>query len=87
MTRPSSSWDSPSSASCTHDSDFGELAVVDARPIHGVLFLRPGDDPPDVVIAGLETLLQAEVGWNPPMIAAYGRGRLRVRRLRQSEPR
>lgn len=69
----------------THDSDFGKLAMVDGRPIHGVLFLRPGDDPPDVVIAGLGPLLLAEVDWSPPLIVVYGRGRLRIRRLPQRE--
>lgn len=64
----------------THDSDFGRLAILDGRPLHGVLYLRPGDDPPDVVIAGLGPLLTADVDWSAPMIAVYGRGRLRVRR-------
>lgn len=69
----------------THDSDFGKLAIVEGRPIHGVIFLRPGDDPPDVVTAGLGALLLADVDWKPPLIAVYGRGRLRVRRLPPSE--
>ncbi len=64
----------------THDSDFGKLAIAEGRPIHGVLFLRPGDDPPNVVIAGLGMLLAAEVDWSPPLVAVFGRGRLRVRR-------
>ena len=70
----------------THDSDFGKLAILESRPIHGVLFLRPGDDPPDVVIAGLGALLSAEVDWNPPLIAVYGRERLRIRRLSPEAP-
>jgi predicted nuclease of predicted toxin-antitoxin system len=64
----------------THDSDFGRLAIAEGRPIYGVLFLRPGDDPPDVVIVGLGALLAADVDWTPPLVAVFGRGRLRVRR-------
>jgi predicted nuclease of predicted toxin-antitoxin system len=64
----------------THDSDFGKLAITRHRPIHGVLYLRPGDDPPGVVISGLSDLLAAKIDWTPPLIAVLGHGRLRVRR-------
>lgn len=64
----------------THDSDFGRLVLHEGRPFHGVIFLRPGDDPPDVVIAGLPPLLDADVDWRPPVLAVYGAGRLRIRR-------
>ena len=47
----------------THDSDFGRMVLHEGRPFHGVIFLRPGDDPPDVVIAGLPRLLEANVDW------------------------
>jgi len=64
----------------THDSDFGRLTILEGRPLHGILFLRPGDDPPDIVIAGLGALAAAEVDWAPPLIAVYRNGRLRMRR-------
>jgi len=64
----------------THDADFGRLAVAEGRPYHGILQLRPGDDPPDVVIAGLRPLLRLSIDWTPPMIAVYRGGRLRIRR-------
>lgn len=64
----------------THDSDFGKLPIFEGRPLLGISFLRPGDDPPDVVIAGLAVLLNAEVDWAPPLVAVYGNGRLRMRR-------
>jgi len=64
----------------THDNDFGRMVLHEGRPFHGVIFLRPGDDPPDVVIAGLPTLLEANVDWKPPVLGVYGAGRLRIRR-------
>jgi predicted nuclease of predicted toxin-antitoxin system len=64
----------------THDSDFGRLAILEGRLIYGVIFLRPGDDPPHIVIEGLPPLLSAVVDWTPPLLVVHGRGRLRVRR-------
>jgi len=64
----------------THDPDFGRLAVAEGHSVHGILHLRPGDDPPDVVIEGLRPLLVHPTDWTPPMIAVYRAGRLRVRR-------
>ena len=64
----------------TDDADFGRLALAEGRPFHGILRLRPGDDPPAVVIAGLRPLIAAETDRTPPMVAVYRAGRLRVRR-------
>lgn len=64
----------------THDSDFARLAIAEGNRYHGVLRLRPGDDPPAVVIAGLRALVSRDTDWTPPMIAVYRSGRLRIRR-------
>jgi predicted nuclease of predicted toxin-antitoxin system len=64
----------------THDADFGRLAVAGSQPYHGILYLRPGDDPPATVIRGLAALLAFEADWRPPLIAVYRAGRLRLRR-------
>ncbi len=63
----------------THDADFGRLAIAEGRPYHGILRLRPGDDPPDAVIAGLRALVTRPIDWAPPMIAVYRGTRLRIR--------
>jgi predicted nuclease of predicted toxin-antitoxin system len=63
----------------THDADFGRLAIAEGKPYHGILHLRPGDDPPEAVIAGLGALVVREVDWRTPMIAVYRAGRLRIR--------
>lgn len=63
-----------------NDADFGRLAVAMGQPYHGILYLRPGDDPPQVVTAGLTPLLTFLVDWTPPLIAVYRGGRLRLRR-------
>ena len=47
----------------THDSDFGELAVIQNQAILGIIYLRPGGRPPVEVIADLENLLNAEIDW------------------------
>ncbi len=66
----------------THDADFGRLAVAEGRPFHGILRLRPGDDPPEVVIAGMGLLIHRDIDWIPGTIATfhYRGGRLRLRR-------
>lgn len=64
----------------THDGDFGRLAIAEGKTYHGVLRVRPGDDPPAIVIAGLRALLARETDWTPPMIAVFSGGRLRIRR-------
>ncbi len=54
--------------------------VMEGQRIHGILFLRPGDEPPDVVIAKLGPLIHATVDWSPPLVAEVRDGRLRMRR-------
>jgi hypothetical protein len=44
------------------------------------LFLRPGDDPPQVVIEALRPLLDFDCDWSPPLLAVYREGKLRLRR-------
>jgi uncharacterized protein (DUF433 family)/predicted nuclease of predicted toxin-antitoxin system len=65
----------------THDADFGRLAILEGALVHGVLYLRPGDRPPDAVIAELRALLSADIDWTPPVVAVLRGGRLRLRRL------
>jgi len=64
----------------THDADFARLAIAEGRRLHGILHLRPGDDPPPVVIADLRPLLERRIDWSTPMIAVHRSGRLRIRR-------
>ena len=65
----------------THDSDFGHLAVYLKQPTTGIIHLQPGARPSSEVISDLQGLLEMEVDWTPPLIAAYRFGRLRIRRL------
>lgn len=65
----------------THDADFGRLAILDGAPIHGVIYVRPGDRPPDQVIENLQRLLSHDVEWPVPAVVVLTGGRLRVRRL------
>ena len=65
----------------THDADFGTLAVHRGEAITGIVYLRPGGRPPAEVIADVQTLLDAEIDWTPPVIAVYRTGRLRLRKL------
>ena len=67
----------------THDADFARLAIAEGQPCFGILRLRPGDDPPERVIAGLRPLLARNTDWTPPMIAVYRAGLLRIRRIGQ----
>ncbi len=69
----------------THDRDFGQLAVERGEPLHGILYLRPGDDPPEVVIRDLRPLLARPFDWRPPLLAVYHKGRLRVWKPPQHE--
>lgn len=64
----------------THDSDFGTLVIARGAAFHGILFLRPGDDPPDAVIASLRVLMSIDCDWSPPLVAVFQGGRLRLRR-------
>jgi len=64
----------------THDRDFGRLAMAGGMPLHGILYLRPGDRPPAAVIADLRDLLGFACDWTPPLIAVYRDGKLRLRR-------
>ena len=65
----------------THDSDFGTLAIHQKQPITGIIHLRPGGRPAAEVIADLQTLIEMQVDWTPPLIAVYQSGHLRIRRL------
>ncbi|NOZ22340.1 MAG: hypothetical protein GXP25_14770 [Planctomycetes bacterium] len=65
----------------THDSDFGTLAIYRNEPLTGILYLRPGGRPPNLVIADLQELLDAQIDWSPPLIAVCRAGRLRLRRM------
>jgi predicted nuclease of predicted toxin-antitoxin system len=63
----------------THDADFARLAIADGKSFHGILHIRPGDEPPPVVIARLRPLLSRSLAWNRGLVATLHRGRLRLR--------
>lgn len=63
----------------THDSDFGMLAIFRNEPVWGIIFLRPGGNPPEQVIADLKELLDFKIDWKPKSIVIYRKGRLRIR--------
>ena len=65
----------------THDADFGTLAVHRREPFTGIIYFRPGGRPPQQVIADLQSLIEAEIDWTPPLIALLRTGRRRLRRL------
>jgi predicted nuclease of predicted toxin-antitoxin system len=44
----------------THDADFGSLAVLQGKPVVGLVFLRPGHINPDFTIGTLMGVLQAD---------------------------
>ena len=65
----------------THGSDFGMLAIFRREPVWGIIFLRPGGNPPNTVIEDLKYLIDFEIEWKPKTIAIYKNGRLRLRSL------
>ena len=64
----------------THDTDFGELAVLKGEPYYGIICLRPGNRPPSAVIADLAELSARNIQWERGMLAIFRNGRLRIRR-------
>ena len=65
----------------THDSDFGELAVLRGEPFYGIIHLRPGGRPPSKVIADLAELNARNIRWERGMLAVFRNGNLRIRRV------
>jgi predicted nuclease of predicted toxin-antitoxin system len=52
----------------THDADFGQLAIPAARPLFGILFLRPGHISPEPVIRAIEAACEVATDVSPPFI-------------------
>lgn len=67
----------------THDSDFGSLAIQRAEPYVGIIFLRPGDIRPAVVLGMLAAVDSMTIDIRPPFIVVAARKdemvRIRVR--------
>jgi predicted nuclease of predicted toxin-antitoxin system len=68
----------------THDRDFGRLAISIRRPLHGIVFLRPGHIDPQFTIATLRAIDDRDFDYSPSFIlVARRRGshvQLRLRR-------
>jgi predicted nuclease of predicted toxin-antitoxin system len=68
----------------THDPDFGALAIVQAEPIVGILFIRPGHIRPEFTIATLDVVLNANLDLTLPFVLVAQRSAKGVTiRLRQ----
>jgi predicted nuclease of predicted toxin-antitoxin system len=69
----------------THDSDFGQLAVVASEPIVGIVYLRPGHFDPAFTLETLRILFEQVLEVERPFIVVAQRVveqiRIRVRRL------
>lgn len=68
----------------THDRDFGRLAILIRKPLHGIVFLRPGHIDPQFTIATLQAIDTHDLDLTPSFIlVARRRGthvQLRLRR-------
>jgi predicted nuclease of predicted toxin-antitoxin system len=69
----------------THDSDFGRLAIGEAKTVFGIVYLRPGHIKPSFTIATLRTVLAMERPLEPPFLLVARRTestvRIRIRRI------
>jgi len=69
----------------THDSDFGTLAVLQGKPVVGIVYLRPGHIEPDFTIQTIRAILRQEQDLSPPFVLVSQRiaddVRLRLRTL------
>lgn len=65
----------------TQDKDFGQLAIQAGMRPPGIIFLRPGDVPPAVIIDLLRPVLAADIDWSAPLIVVSQDGKLRLRAL------
>jgi len=52
----------------THDKDFGALAIAQAEPLVGIVFLRPGHIDPYFTIQSLRSLLTADLELHSPFV-------------------
>ena len=68
----------------TQDSDFGGLAVLNAQPFTGIIYLRPGHIHAEFTIQTLEAIQRRAPQVNPPFILVAERSGVDVKiRLRQ----
>ena len=52
----------------THDSDFGNLAIVQGKPFTGIIYLRPGHIRAEFTIETLKTIATSSIEVQPPFI-------------------
>ena len=68
----------------THDSDFGELAVLNSQPYTGIIYLRPGHIRPEFTIQTLQAIQSRTLEVVPSFIVVAERTGDNVKiRLRQ----
>ncbi len=65
----------------TQDKDFGQLAIQAGMRPPGIIFLRPGDVSPDVIVELLRPVLASDIDWSQPLIVVSQDGKLRLRTL------
>ena len=71
----------------THDADFGTLAILQAAPVIGLVFLRPGHIDPSFTIGTLGSILAADPDVTPPFILVARRTGDKVAiRIRSLQP-
>jgi predicted nuclease of predicted toxin-antitoxin system len=52
----------------THDRDFGRLAILSRKPLHGIVFLRPGHIDPQFTITTLQVINEKDLDLTTPFI-------------------
>lgn len=62
----------------THDADFGRLAIIEAAPLTGIIFLRPGHLEPQFTIDTIKAILATGVDFFPPSVLVAKRRKDRV---------
>jgi len=63
----------------THDGDFGTLALLDRRPVVGIVRIRPGHIRPEVTSRAVEQLLALSLDPSPPFLIVVQGNQLRLR--------
>jgi predicted nuclease of predicted toxin-antitoxin system len=68
----------------THDRDFGSLAIRAGEPFSGIVYLRPGQFPPERVVETLAAIDTSSDGLEDPFLLVARRTgdtvRVRVRK-------
>lgn len=63
----------------THDGDFGTLALLDRRPVVGIVRIRPGHIRSEITIRALEQLLALPLDPSFPFLIVVQGNQVRVR--------